>query len=244
MTTRIGKYEIQSELGRGAFTSVFRAFDPDLSRPVAVKIPAAEADKQQFGNFHRQAAAVAKLRHRNIVAIYECGEHSALPFLAVEYVEGETLRCVIDSRKPLTLLQRMLILSQVASALDCAHQKGGIHLDIRPVNIMVLGDGSVKLLDFSMARSPSDGRSLLYASPEQLDVAVEVDARSDIFAFGVVCYELLTGRHPFQDTNANGVISKIRGEDPAPLRSLSAECPEELERLVLRALHKDRELRY
>ena len=251
MMTQIGRYEIQSELGRGAVATAFHAIDPAMGRPVTVQLLSRGIDKSAY---FQEAAAAAKLDHKNIVTIYELGEHQGKPFIAMQYLQGEDLRNVIDSRRPLSLLRKMLIMDQVADALQSAHASGAVHLDLRPGHILLLPDGAVKITDFGLARltaqsagssrgpAPSDG--VAYLAPEQFMSAAGASALSDIFIYGAIYYELLTGKHPFQAGAIAGVMFQIVHEDPVAVRSLDPECPEALERIVHRALDKDGELRY
>ena len=190
------------------------------------------------------------------VTIYEWSQQEGTPFIAVEYLEGETLRQVITDRKPLTLREKLLIMSQVADALYCAHRSGTVHLDIRPSNVMLLADGRVKIMDFGSVQLTEDtaarlarqgylSASLRYASPEQLSSASEVvDTLSDIFAYGVIYYELLAGKHPFQAAKDKELISRILNENPPGVRTFFPECPKPLARVIHRALQKDPKLRY
>ena len=173
----------------------------------------------------------------------------------MEYLEGEDLHEIISSRKPLTLLEKCNILSQVAEGLYCAHRHGVVHRDVKPANIMVLADGRVKIMDFGIARLTGNRDAtrltqqgsvigtLLYMAPEQF-AGGEVDALCDIFAYGVVYYEFLTGRHPFEAPDARSLMYKISFEEPPPIRDFVPECPDALQRAVSRLLHKDREFRY
>src|SRR5579872_6824567 len=149
---KIGKYEIQAELGQGGFGRVYRAFDPTVGRPVALKILTAEGSRDVITRFRNEATSAGNLRHRNIVTIYDYGEFNGRPYLAMELLEGEDLTNIIHSRKPLTLLEKMDIMDQVADGLDCAHNNGIVHRDVKPANIRLLPDGTVKILDFGIAR--------------------------------------------------------------------------------------------
>src|SRR5579884_196087 len=239
LVKQLGRYQIQAEIGRSAFASVFRALDPSLDRLVALRIPVDGAE-DSFRGLADQAAAAAKWHHPGIVTVYELGEHGGVPFIVLEYLSGKTLRQLIADRSPLTVLEKTLLMSQVADALRFAHQSGAIRLDIRPSKIMLMPDGSARVLDFlphgwrDFCRSPED--RALYAAPEC--GASPGDIRSDIFVFGVVCYELLTGLHPFPDEEA------ARAGVLMPASSLCPDCPESLEQIVQRALHQDPDLRY
>jgi serine/threonine-protein kinase len=252
---RLGKYEIQAELGRGGFGTVFRAFDPTVGRLVALKVLVSDAGKDLVTRFRTEATAAGNLRHENIVTIYEFGDDKGLAFIAMEYLEGEDLQKVLVSGKPLTLLEKISIMTQAAAGLDCAHRHGVVHRDVKPANIRLLPDGRVKIMDFGIARLIRDAGvarltrrghllgTLLYMAPEQL-MGSDTDALSDIFAYGVTFYELLTGRHPFQADDPRSVFYKITSEDPELIHDLIPDCPETLDHVVRRALHKDRELRY
>jgi eukaryotic-like serine/threonine-protein kinase len=251
----IGKYEILAELGQGGFGRVYRAFDPTVGRPVAIKILTAEGNRDLLTRFRNEATAAGNLRHRNIVTVYDYGEYNGRPYLVMELLEGEDLTHVISNHAPLSLLQKMNIMDQVAAGLDCAHQNGVLHRDVKPANIRILPDGTVKIMDFGIARVNSDRNAtrltqqgdligtILYMSPEQFSGS-EADALCDIFAYGVIYFELLTGKHPFRSSDPRSVMFKITMEDPESVRTLVPDCPEGLDRILSRALHKDRELRY
>ncbi len=175
----IGRYKVQEELGRGGFGRVYRAYDPTVGRPVAIKILTdVSADTQT--RFRNEAMVAGNLRHKNIVTVYEYGSYEGLPFLAMEYLEGEDLHHILASHKPLTLLEKCAIMSQVADGLCYAHANGVVHRDMKPANIMVLRDGTVKIMDFGIARltsTPDATRltqqgyligTLRYMAPEQL----------------------------------------------------------------------------
>jgi serine/threonine protein kinase len=252
---KIGKYEIQADLGQGGFGRVYRAFDPTVGRPVAIKVLTTEGNMDLVNRFRNEAAAAGNLRHKNIVTIYEFGEHNGRPFLVMELLEGEDLQQVIASGRKLTLLQKMQIMAQVADGLHSAHLSGIVHRDVKPANIRLLPDGTVKIMDFGIARFTRETDatrltqqgdligSVLYMSPEQFTGA-EADALCDIFAYGVTYYELMTGIHPFRSADARAVMFKITAEDPDPVRTLAPETPEALENVIFRAIQKDRELRY
>ncbi|HLJ48089.1 MAG TPA: protein kinase [Bryobacteraceae bacterium] len=251
---QIGRYKVVDELGRGGFGCVYLGFDASVDRQVAIKV-LTEGGKELLARFRNEAQVAGKLRHENIVTVYEYGEHEGRPFLAMEYLEGEDLHHVISTHKPLTLLQKCSIMAQVADGLHCAHSHGVVHRDVKPANIMMRPDGRVKIMDFGIARltqGPDSTRltqegwmigTLLYTAPDQF-AGAEVDALSDIFAYGVVFYELLTGHHPFESSDSRNLMYKISFAEPPSIRSYVPECPDALERIVLRLLAKDRELRY
>jgi predicted Ser/Thr protein kinase len=253
--SRFGKYEIEAELGRGGFGRVFRAFDPAVGRLVAIKILVAEAGSDLLTRFRNEAMATGKLRHENIVTIYEFGEDKGIPFIAMEYLEGEDLHQAIASGKPMSLLEKISIMAQAAAGLDCAHRHGIVHRDIKPANIRLLTDGTVKIMDFGIARLIQEAGgarltqpghvlgTLRYMAPEQV-MGHDADARADIFAYGVTFYELVTGRHPFEAPDPWSVFQRITNEDPEPIDQLMPGCPEKLAQVIRRALCKNRELRY
>src|SRR5579872_122203 len=148
---RIGRFQVRTELGRGGFGKVYCAFDPTVGRLVAIKV-LSEAGKDIISRFRNEAIVAGNLRHNNIVTVYEFGDHGGNPFLVMEYLEGEDLHQIIAARKPLTLLQKCTIMSQVADGLNYAHRHGVVHRDVKPANIMVLADGRVKIMDFGIAR--------------------------------------------------------------------------------------------
>jgi hypothetical protein len=250
----IGKYEIEAIIGEGAFGRVYRAYDPTVNRPVAIKVLTAEG-RELISRFRTEASAAGNLRHKNIVTIYEFGEHKGRPFIAMELLEGEDLSLVIARHESLTLLEKIRIMSQAAEGLHCAHSNGVLHRDVKPANIKLLADGTVKILDFGIARVTRDRDAtrltqkgdllgtILYMAPEQFSDA-EINRLCDIFAYGVIYYELLSGCHPFAAPDPQQAMFKITFEDPPPLRQLVPTLPEEIEHVVMRAIQKDRETRY
>jgi len=248
---QIGRYEVFGELGHGGFGRVYRAYDPTVGRPVALKV-LSDVSNDMLTRFRNEAKVAGNLRHNSIVTVYEYGTHDGAPFLAMEYLEGEDLHHVISSRRPLSLLDKCNIMSQVADGLLYAHNNGVIHRDMKPANIMVLHDGAVKIMDFGIARltrTPDATRltqegyligTLRYMAPEQL-ASADFDARSDIFAYGVIFYELLAGRHPFEAPDAQSLMYKLSFEEPAPL---GKAAPDSLQQVILKTLRKDRERRY
>ncbi len=252
---QIGKYRIQAELGRGGFGVVYSAYDPTVGRPVAVKVLTAIGDNQLLTRFKNEAAAAGNLRHKNIVTIYDYGDDDGMPYIVMELLDGEDLNQIIAARRPMPLLQKVSIMIQVADGLRSAHRAGVVHRDVKPGNIRLLPDGTVKLMDFGIARLVAGSAAtrltrqghvigtLYYMAPEQV-LGEEVDALSDIFAYGSTYYELLTGKHPFQGLDPRSVFHKITAEDPEPIRNLVPDCPEALEKIVNRTLQKDRDLRY
>jgi serine/threonine-protein kinase len=255
MEGRIGKYEIQAEVGRGGFGTVYRAYDPSMGRSVAIKVVTSEGEPQLLARFRAEAGVHGKLTHNNIVPIYEYGEHNGAPYIVMELLEGENLQTLLKAKRNLSLLEKMRIMYQVAEGLNYAHQRGVVHRDVKPANIMLLPGGLVKIMDFGIARlvgADSSGLTRrngdligtpLYMSPEQFHGGV-ADIQSDIFAFGVIYYELLSGVHPFQAADLSAVIYRIMSVDPLPLAEVATEFPPALGTLVHRAMAKDRTQRY
>src|ERR1039457_4806643 len=255
MPPLIGRYQVQAELGRGGFGCVYRAWDPTVHRSVAIKI-LTEGGKDLLTRFRKEATVAGNLRHNNIVTVYEFGEYEGLPFLVMEYLEGYDLQRILSTGRQLTLIEKISIMSQVAEGLHCAHSNGVVHRDIKPANIMVLPDGTAKIMDFGIARLLAEHDvtrltrecfvvgTMRYMSPEQFGEGGDVNALSDIFAYGVIYYELLTGTHPFEAPDLQSLIYKVSFVEPPPIRRRLPECPKALERVVSRLLQKDCGLRY
>jgi len=253
----IGRYKVEAELGRGGMGRVYRAWDPDMRRPVAIKVLLVPSDPESLKRFRLEAHTTASLHHKNIVTIHASGEESGAPYLVMEFLEGQTLGEAIKKQVPLGLVEKVDVMTQVAEGLAYAHSKGVIHRDVKPGNIMLLADGGVKIMDFGVALAASrvtfSGTahgSLIgtvpYMSPEQLGTGSKADRQSDIFAYGNVYYELLTGKHPFLKFEHDFVALQmaILTQEPELVSRLAPECPSALELLIHRALAKDRELRY
>ena len=254
MITRIGRYEVQGELGRGGFGHVFRAFDPAMDSLVAIKTLIGDTDPDLLIRFRNEAAAARKLQHNNIITVYDFGEEDRTPYIVMELLDGEDLDRAIRSGRTLTLLQKMLIMSEVAEGLNYAHSRGVVHRDVKPGNVMLLANGGVKIMDFGIALvSRATGQRLTpqgtimgsfrYMAPEQFE-GLPSDTLCDIFAFGVIYYELLTGRHPFEAPEAAALMRKIIRAEPPPIRELCPDCPGRLDQIVHRLLNKDRDQRY
>jgi serine/threonine-protein kinase len=264
---QLGPYEILSQLGAGGMGEVYRARDTRLNREVAIKVlPASLADDaDRLLRFAQEAQSASALNHPNIITIHEVGEIEGLHFIVTELIDGNTLRRKMAAEQ-LSLPAALDLAMQIASALAAAHEAGITHRDIKPDNIMVRRDGIVKVLDFGLAklteRQPpteidvdaatrakmtTDPGAVMgtpqYMSPEQAR-GQRVDARTDLFSLGVVLYEMIAGRPPFDGVNALDVISAILQKEPPPLKSHAPEIPAELQRIVAKALRKDRNERY
>jgi|SRR6516225_2636151 len=250
---KIGKYEIRGELGRGAMGVVFKARDPLIGRLVALKTLALAASQSEDlrQRFYREAQAAGGLQHPNIVTVYEMGEQNGVPFIVMEYLEGESLDAVLSRSTQIPLAQKLGYLVQVCRALSYAHQHGIVHRDIKPGNIVVTRDGTVKVVDFGIARIVDTSKThtgvlvgtLAYLSP-QLVKGEPADERSDIWATGVVCYELFAGLKPFDGDNHAALLLSIVSDEPRSLAKLAPDCPDEIRVIIERMLRKKTEDRY
>lgn len=261
----LGPYEIVSPLGSGGMGEVFRARDPRLGRDVAIKVlpDAIAGDPVRLHRFEEEARATSALNHSNIVTIYEIGREGEQRFLVMELVEGETLRARLESG-PLPPREAVRIAAQVAGGLAAAHGKGIVHRDLKPANIVVTPGGIAKILDFGLARRsvltpvrPGDTHAVRklvtepglvvgtaeYMSPEQVR-GDTVDSRSDLFSFGTLLYEMLTGRMPFRKGSPADTMAAILTEEPPDLSQLVPALPLALERIVRRCLEKNPERRF
>src|SRR5438128_5677257 len=264
INTNISHYRILSKIGAGGMGEVYLAQDTKLDRKVAIKFLPERlvADEQARKRLVREARAAAKLDHPNICSIYEVSEDDGRSFIVMQHVEGETLDSRMK-RKSLDLSESLSLASQLADALAEARTHGSIHRDIKPSNIIITPRGQAKVMDFGLAKSLSTTgaidteaatQSLLttpgtvigtvpYMSPEQVK-GEQLDARTDIFSFGVVLYEMLSGRQPFASESAAATASAILTREPSPVVRFAPAAPEELQRIVRKGLEKDRERRY
>lgn len=228
---------------------VYKARDPQLDRLVAIKMILG-VDPSLLKRFEVEARSTASLQHPNIVTIYDFGDQDGSPYLVMEYLEGTSLESVISSGQPLSLTSKLSICVDICGGLQYAHERGIIHRDVKPANVMLLSDGSVKIVDFGIARIGDTGisrteviGSLHYMSPEQFQ-SQPLDSRTDIFSTGVVLYRLLTGALPFQAPAEAAVIYQIIHEAPPPVSACAEGCPQELDLIVSKALAKNRDDRY
>jgi eukaryotic-like serine/threonine-protein kinase len=243
-----GRYRVVRRLGSGGMADVYLAEDQQLGRQVALKLlyrHLAE-DAQFVERFRREASSAAGLQHPNIVGIFDRGEWDGTFYIAMEYVEGRTLKDVIRERGPAPAEAAVDVVLQILRALRYAHQRGIVHRDIKPQNVLIDEDGRVRVTDFGIARAGASDMTetgsvmgtAQYLSPEQAQGRA-VDGRSDLYSTGIVLYELLTGRVPFDAESPVSVALKQVSEPPVPPRELNPEIPPALEAVVLRALEKD-----
>ncbi len=253
MPKTIGKYEILNTLGSGAMGVVYRARDPVIDRIVAIKVlsPSLVENARQRERFYQEARTAGKLRHPNIVVIYDCGEDQGVPYIVMEYLEGDDLRDLISGEVGWPLERKLDFIGQICRGLGHAHQKNVVHRDMKPGNMRVLPDGSAKIMDFGIARLSDSTQTqtgailgtVAYMAPEQCQSA-PVTAATDIWSVGVVLFELLTGHRPFEADNNIAMIHRIVTDEPAPLSRYFPNCPPELEHIVSRALAKEPTTRY
>jgi tRNA A-37 threonylcarbamoyl transferase component Bud32 len=247
----LGKYQIVGLVGRGGMGEVFKAFQPDLNRHVAIKTMLAgeQASEEFLRRFQREARTAAGLVHPNIVQIYDFGAEGKLHYIVMEFVEGRSLNQIMAEKK-LGVQKSLRIAHTVARTLQFAHDRQIIHRDIKPANVLIDRQGRVRILDFGMAKSLADGKGLTlsgvmvgtphYMAPEQaFGAPEEVDARADLYSLGAMLYEMLAGRRPFDAATVLGILRKLEEEDPAPPGVSPA-----VDALVLKALAKDRERRF
>ena len=250
----LGSYRIISQIGKGGMATVYKAYQPSMDRYVALKVlPQYHSKDPSFTKrFIQEARTIARLEHKNILPVYDFGEEEGVAYMAMRYLDGGTLQDIL-SLGQLPLTEVVEIMSQICAGLDYAHRRGVVHRDIKPANVMVDDEGGVYLTDFGLAKVLEGSSDLtvsgvvmgtpLYMAPEQ-SVGDEVDGRADIYAAGVILYEMVTGQPPFQaETPMAIVLAHLHEPLPLP-RDINPNVPDEIQRVILKALAKKPEDRY
>ncbi|MDH3255571.1 MAG: serine/threonine protein kinase, partial [Acidobacteriota bacterium] len=243
----IAKYEIRGRLAEGGFGTVLEGWDPHIKRRVAIKVCSSE-DPESRSRFQREAEIAGNLDHPNIVKIFDFGSQEGTPFLVQEFLDGKDLHTLISEEPHLSFPEKLLILLQIARGLEHAHGHGVVHRDIKPSNVRILEDGTAKLMDFGIATSlRADARitrqgmtsgTAAYLAPEQIK-GDSGSTRTDIFAYGVLAYEILSGRRPFDGETISTALFQIINDNPPPLSQYWPQAPARLQQLVHRCLEKE-----
>ncbi len=255
---KLGRYDIIRVLGKGAMGLVYEARDPNLNRRVAIKTIkvenlSEEAAAEYEARFKTEAHSAARLQHPNIVSVYDSDRHGDMAFLVMEFIQGEDLKHHLDAGKRFSLEQSLAMMRELLSALEYAHRQSIVHRDVKPANLLIEADGRVKLTDFGVARIQDSGEvtrtqgsmvgTLKYMSPEQVQ-GQPIDARADLFAVGIVLYQLLTGKRPFDGDTDFAIIQQIVNHTPAPPSSVNPMLPPAIDAVLARALAKKRDQRF
>ena len=252
----LGKYQIEGVLGKGAMGVVYKGFDPNIARQVAIKTIHAslldtEMGRELLDRFRNEAQAVGRLNHANIVAIYEFDQDHGTPYFVMEYVEGHDLKTLLKEGREFNSQDTLHIIGSILQALQYTHKLGIVHRDIKPANVFITHEGEVKLADFGIARVENAELTQMgsvlgtpsYMSPEQCK-GQPVDARSDLFSTGVVLYELLVGKKPFGGDNTHAIMHSVLSADPVRPTSIKHTVPKAFDGILKKALSKDVENRY
>ncbi len=253
-STFAGRYQIIEELGKGGMGKVYKALDTDLKEKVAIKLikPEVAADEKTIERFRNELKFARKIRHKNVCQMYDLNKEEGTHYITMEYVHGEDLKRLIRKIGQMSAGQVISIAVQVCEGMAEAHRLGVVHRDLKPQNIMVDEEGNVRIMDFGIARSVTGkditGAGVMigtpeYMSPEQVE-GKESDQRSDIYSFGVILYEMVTGRVPFEGDTPFTVGVKHKSERPKDPKELNAQIPENLNNIIMRCLEKDKEKRY
>ncbi|HWJ03342.1 MAG TPA: Stk1 family PASTA domain-containing Ser/Thr kinase, partial [Verrucomicrobiae bacterium] len=249
-----GRYEILFQLGGGGMALIYKARDTLLNRPVTVKVlrPEYTGDEEFVARFRKEAQAVAKLSHPNIVSVYDVGQENETHYIVMEYIEGRNLKQVIKELGTIPVKHAIDITRQICEGLQDAHENGIVHRDIKPHNILVMDNGRIKVADFGIAQimssititsSETIVGSVHYFSPEQAKGG-STSIKSDIYSVGVVLYEMVTGKVPYEGETPIAVALKHIQERPIPPGRLNPQLPPEVERIILKAMEKDIAMRY
>jgi serine/threonine-protein kinase len=253
---KLGKYTIESTLGQGAMGVVYKGFDPNIARTVAIKTirksALTEEERQSLlGRFKQEAQAAGRLTHPGIVTVYDYDEDGENAFIAMEYVKGRELQDFIDHNERFSLNTVIDIVCQLLDALIYSHAQGVVHRDIKPGNILVLGNGQIKVMDFGIAKIESSTLTQFgdvfgtpsYMSPEQCS-GLQVDKRSDLYSAGVILYHLITGEKPFTGDSMTAIIHKVMVTDPPLVSHINSKVPPFLDEVVRKALAKEPDKRF
>jgi len=253
-TTLANRYEIIEELGKGGMGRVYRVEDTKLKQEVALKLikPEIARDKKTIERFRNELKLARNIRHKNVCGMYDLGETEGAHFITMEYIRGEDLKSFIHRSGQLAVGTAVRIAKQVCEGLSEAHKLGVVHRDLKSSNIMIDKEGNVRIMDFGIARSLEakgiTGAGMMigtpeYMSPEQVE-GKKVDQRSDIYSLGIILYEMVTGRVPFEGETPFSIAFKHKSEIPRNPKEVNAQIPEDLSRVILKCLEKDKELRY
>ncbi|HUU51679.1 MAG TPA: serine/threonine-protein kinase [Candidatus Heimdallarchaeota archaeon] len=254
---KIGKYKIIGELGKGAMGIVYKGIDPDINREVAIKLirfdmVSEDSEKEDAARrFIREAQSAGNLEHPNIITIYEVGREDNQTFIVMQYVDGESLKQAISAGKRFSPVEVVDLMTCLCDALELAHQNKIVHRDIKPGNILLDKQGRPYLVDFGVARmemsTMTQSGTIVgtpsYMSPEQIQ-GIRVDSRADIFSLGVIIYEMLTGKRPFEGDHITTIVYKIMNEEPTNIREMKKDLPDGFEQVINKALEKDSNKRY
>jgi len=250
---KIGKYEIVAELGQGGMGVVYKARDPYIGRLVALKTitPELVSDPEILKRFYREAQSAGTLQHPNIVTIYDLGEADGRPYIAMEFVEGESLQSIINRRARIPLAAKLKLVQQFCEGLGHAHKHGFVHRDVKPANILVTNDGNVKVVDFGVVRLESTNftktgmflGTIHYASPEQINDGY-VDSRSDLWSVTCVVYEFIAYKKPFDGSNIAAIVARVLRTEPEPLSRCCPGVPADLDQVISKGLKQNLDERY
>jgi len=252
--TFAGRYQIIEELGKGGMGKVYKAIDTDIKEKVAIKLikPEISTDKKTIERFRNELKFARKIRHKNVCQMYDLNREEGTYYISMEYVSGEDLKSFIRRSRQLAIGTAITIAKQICDGLSEAHKVGVVHRDLKPNNIMIDREGNVRIMDFGIARSLKEkgitGAGVMigtpeYMSPEQVE-SKETDQRSDIYSLGIILYEMVTGQVPFEGDTPFSIGVKQKSENPRPPKEINDQIPEDLNRVILKCMEKEKESRY